>query len=674
MQRLASSVRAWRMATILALMAMASALAVPPTAAAVADSTVQRARTADAFVDSIGVVTHLHYTDRVYGQRYADIIKPRLVELGVRHVADSLYTYPAVSRDSFFYRRIKELGDSGIRFSLGASIETPRGDRTDLRLLDDIHGWTGGAIEAFVGANEPDLAGVDDWVDRTRALQRDLWNTVQADPALQDLAVLGPSPVWDPRALGDLSRWADYGNWHPYPGGECPTCADVYGGSFGKRIDAYRAPTGSKPLIATETGYHNATVGEQGHRPTSERAAGKYVPRLLFEYFNRGIARSHLYELIDLRDDATRRTRDEHFGLLRNDGSRKPAFIATRNLIDLLEDPGPAFTPSTLGFALEGETDKVHTALLQKRNGAFYLALWQERSSYDTGQRANQPDAVSARRDIAVPTQRVTVTTDELMSRARLYLPSSGTGSQRDWTTTDLFVIDVPDEVVLLELMPAGTPEPPATTPPPLDVTEACDGAARGVFSDVPASHTFAAEIDCLYAWGLTRGAGSGRAYAPAQPLPRWQMAVFIDRLALMEHGRDATAPAPGYDDIGSLSTEAQNAIARLTELGVVNGKTSTSFAPFDLVTRAQVAAFLNRLRGLNGDAGTDSTDYFADDDHNVHEHHINAIAGAGVVRGIGNGSYRPNAHVNRGQMSAMLVRFTQTRINAGRLDVSQRH
>jgi hypothetical protein len=268
------------------------------------------------------------------------------------------------------------------------------------------------------------------------------------------------------------------------------------------------------------------------------------------------------------------------------------------------------------------------------------------------------------------------------MSRAHLYLPGSGTRAQRTWAATGSFAIDVPDEVVLLELVPARMPvEPPAPTfppvfppvPPLLDVTDACDGAARGVFRDVPASHTFASEIDCLRAWGLTRGAGSGRAYAPARPVPRWQMAVFIDRLAPIELDRAAARAAPRYDDIGALSSEARNAVARLTKLGVIKGRTSTSFAPFEHVTRGQVATFLSRLRGLSGDTSTDSPDYFVDDDGNVHERHINAIADAGIIRGVGNGSYRPSADVNRGQMSAMLVRFVQARLDRDRLEVSRR-
>ncbi len=45
------------------------------------------ARSADDFVDSIGVNTHLFYDQSVYYQKYGEIIKPKLLELGVRHVS-----------------------------------------------------------------------------------------------------------------------------------------------------------------------------------------------------------------------------------------------------------------------------------------------------------------------------------------------------------------------------------------------------------------------------------------------------------------------------------------------------------------------------------------------------------------------------------------------------------
>ena len=45
------------------------------------------ARPADALVDSIGVNVHLSYNDTSY-RNYAEVIKPRLKEAGIRHIRD----------------------------------------------------------------------------------------------------------------------------------------------------------------------------------------------------------------------------------------------------------------------------------------------------------------------------------------------------------------------------------------------------------------------------------------------------------------------------------------------------------------------------------------------------------------------------------------------------------
>jgi hypothetical protein len=629
------------------------------------------AYTADAFVDSIGVNVHLHYTDTVYS-RFDNVVAPRLLELGVRHIRDGAYTYKGASANTFYYRRLRELGQQGIHANLITTIDTRFAPRTDIAKLDDVQTWSGGAVQSFEGVNEPDLNGGKDWAEQTRELQRDVWTKVQRDPALRGVEVVGPSPAWRPGALGDISAWTDYGNWHAYPGGKCPTCRDVYGKSFDTRVGPYRAPTGNKPLVVSETGYHNAVLGKQDHPPVSERAASRYVPRLLFEYFNRGVARSYIYELLDLRHDPTGRRRDEHFGLLRNDGSRKPAFIALRNLIDLLQDPGPAFSPSSLQFRLTGDTDQVHHTLLQKRDGRFYLALWQERPSYDTGQRANQPDHVDARRDIDVASQPVTVATDDVMLGAKLYVPGQSVTAERSWIATNAMTFDVSDEVMLLELTPLPDVAPPSLTPP--DGSDPCADVPSVAFTDVPAGHTFAAEIDCLHAWNVAHGVGAGRHYEPQQPLLRWQMAVFIARLAALddeslprEHGSSTFA------DVRSLSMEAQQAVASMQKLGVVTGTTRTSFGPFERVTRAQIAAFLNRLLQVNGDAAIGDRDYFTDDDASTHEADINAIAAARIVRGVGHGRFRPEAAVTRGEMAAMLTRYIQRRVGSGDVDAGRR-
>ncbi len=339
------------------------------------------ARAADAFTNSVGVNTHLHFDDTVYN-RFEDIIKPKLLALGVRHIRDGAYTYEAATRDTFYYSRLRELADKGVRFNLLTNIQTDHSPETDFSLLDDIYSWTDGAVESFEGANEPDIqGGTYDWVAQTRAAQKMLYTTVNSNPVLNRVKVIGPSPVGKADALGDLSAAMDYGNSHSYTGGAMPMVSGY--GSLKFNLDKAALNSRTDPVMVTEVGYHSAINTQNGHRPVSEQAAAIYTPRLLLSYFDKGVVRTYLYQLIDHFSDPSLTDPEAAFGLLRNDGSEKPVYRAVQTLLNLLKDPGTPFTPGSLRYELSGDTQNVQQVLLQKRDGTFYLALWVEAAGWD---------------------------------------------------------------------------------------------------------------------------------------------------------------------------------------------------------------------------------------------------------------------------------------------------
>ena len=380
-----------------------------------------KAEPAAAFIDTIGVNTHLHYQGTVYDKRYKDLIKPKLLELGVKHVRDGAYTYEGAGRNTFFYKRLRELGTAGINFNLITSLETPYNEATDYSKLGDVVAWSNGAVTSFEGINEPDLQGIRGWASLTRDAQKKLYAAVRGDPALKNVKVLGPSPIWKTKDLGDLSRYMDYGNAHPYPGGKMPTGSE-YGQSTKATMKTVARNSGTKPVMFTETGYHNALKTDNDHAPTSEAAAAKYLPRMLLEHFNMGVPRTYLYELIDSRSKGRTTDPEASFGLLRSDGSEKPAFRAIESLTNLLADSDAPFSPDALNVALSGDTNDVHYTLLQKRDGTFYLALWLEKESWDR----------DARENVQVPSQNVTVKLGKDVRRATLHtLNGAGRMSQK---------------------------------------------------------------------------------------------------------------------------------------------------------------------------------------------------------------------------------------------------
>ena len=117
-------------------------------------------------------------------------------------------------------------------------------------------------------------------------------------------------------------------------------------------------------------------------------------------------------------------------------------------------------------------------------------------------------------------------------------------------------------------------------------------------FRDVPASHTFAEDIDRLAAAGITRGCNppANDRFCPEQPVSRQQMAAFLARaLGLGEPDH------PGFRDVPSGSTFDRD-IRRLATAGITRGCNPPSndrFCPDGTVTREQMAAFLRR--GLQG-------------------------------------------------------------------------
>ena len=521
------------------------------------------ARSADAFVDSFGVNIHLGYTDTLYWQ-FDAVVKPKLLALGVRHVRDGALTGPTIDATHPFYVRAKQLAAAGLRFSLITSMDTSYGKATDYTQLRSVYAWLDGAVDDFEGINEPDLqtipgGGPDTWIGVTQAAQKKLWDTVKGDPSLAKVAVLGPSITSLNGALGkigDLSPWVDDGNGHPYPGGFCPACGTFYGMSVDTFAPDEAKVFGTRPMVMTETGYTNAIgAGPGGNRPVSEKAAAKYLPRLLFEFFNRGIVRTYPYEFLDEKPDPARADIEQNFGLVRNDGSVKPAYVAVARLIALLADPGPDFTPTPLDLTITAPKE-VHHTLLQTRDGTYVLVLWNEVNSWDTGWRAGPPSTedTALRKDLDPAPVDVVVGGVGGFSSVRTHaMADDGTFPVAPATVTGGSVkLRVRDAITIVELFHDTSP---ASDGGPLDAGHdaASSDAGRDVGHD--AASLDAASLDpdadggAPAAGGDAPGAsqgGCGCTTAPAAPAAR---ALLLSLLGLaLVFARRARSRSPHAD------------------------------------------------------------------------------------------------------------------------------
>ncbi len=111
------------------------------------------------------------------------------------------------------------------------------------------------------------------------------------------------------------------------------------------------------------------------------------------------------------------------------------------------------------------------------------------------------------------------------------------------------------------------------------------------------------AAIGSLAAMGVTSGT-SATEYSPADPVTRWQMALFLTRLHALGGYEIPSGTAQGFTDINAFPAGTVTAINQLAQLGITSGTTTTTYSPYNSVTREQMASFLARLIRLDGVSG----------------------------------------------------------------------
>ncbi len=413
---------------------------------------------ADRYVDMIGVNTHWTYP----GVYSGDAIRTKLGESGIRHIRDGSGNINAIKSlyDTYGIRTTVIIGrfPNGLNQPAAASL-------IDDELNDIKNAGAVPAMFAFEGPNETDLnQGVNGnspeenkvafrtWL---RDYTKTLHDVTRADPAFNNVKLVGPSLVDSGMYpyVGDLSAWIGHPCAHPYLGGrhpETPGWGDNgYGGIWWvvNYLNKPQHPTGS--AFQTECGYHSAASVDYGHRGTPEWAEGRYLPRMFAVYLQNNVSHAFKYELADQGTNTNEP--EESFGLLRRDLSEKPSFVAIKNLIALLKDPGASFTPGSLDPSFSGDTANLNHLLLQKGDGRFFLMLWQGTSCWN----------VDERTAITVPTRSVTVGLPSSITTAKSHqLAEDGSLSSATLAINggNLAGLQITDRIMVLELSGSDTP------------------------------------------------------------------------------------------------------------------------------------------------------------------------------------------------------------------------
>ena len=190
-------------------------------------------------------------------------------------------------------------------------------------------------------------------------------------------------------------------------------------------------------------------------------------------------------------------------------------------------------------------------------------------------------------------------------------------------------------------------------------------------FSDITST-----KVDCIKYYGITKGT-TATTYSPLDLVTRWQMALFLTRMAKVSGITLGDGSDQGFTDISGKSAEIQTAVNQIKQLGITTGTTATTYDPDSVVTREQMALFIHRLlkKATVGPGG--NTEYVSgssgakeiksvDTDHNFTDltgitlaESITAVSSLwnlGVAIGTQGTLYEPQKTMNRSMMATFMA------------------
>ncbi|WP_246024975.1 calcium-binding protein [Paraburkholderia dinghuensis] len=391
---------------------------------------------ADTFIDTLAVNTHVNYTDGAYAN--VRNVADDLAWLGIHQVRDAT---PGASApfSSYVY-----LAQHGVKFdflmggNITASIEQATKLNTAVR----------GSVTAIEGFNEIDnFPVVYDGLKGAAAglaAQREIYARVHATPELAGVVVYDVTG-YDSRLVETRADSADYVNQHTYPqNGEQP-----FWNANGDRWMASSIHLGERfqlPLVITEFGYFSIPQAGWYMLGVDEPTQAKAVLNGYMDAATAGVKRLYVYELLDEKPDPQHKSDEMHYGFFRNDNSPKPVAQAIRNLTSIL-NAGAMHRASSaargaLAYTLAGMPVSANSLLLQKKDGRFVLALWNETPIWNRA--TGTP--------LASPPARVELDLGEKASHVDVYDPLASAEPLASHRDLRQLTVNIPDHVILLEV------------------------------------------------------------------------------------------------------------------------------------------------------------------------------------------------------------------------------
>jgi hypothetical protein len=365
---------------------------------------------AAAVAGAIGVNTHLDFQSSAY--QNLPVTEKAIEYLGVRNLRDSAQ----VAEDLTIWPKVAKA--TGTKFDDYMGEGSPALDTADLAYVARLAGL--GVLNAVEGGDENDnsyAVAQGNSIAWTAKFQRQVYATGHALGLPVINMSFGAGWTWlndwrgDYGKVGNLSPYADYANAHTYQNvGATPDATILM-----LDADALLAAK-SRPVVTTEIGWNTAQF--------SQHDVARFALDAVFDAVSAGNARLYFYALFDDGSGA--------YGLMNANGSSRPAGAAVHNLTTILADSGTP-RPGSLSYSLSALSANDRTLLMEKANGAFELAVWNETAA-----------AHMTTLRLAAPASAI-----------HLYDPLTGSGIKQTALGTQAITFQVPNHPVIVEVIPA---------------------------------------------------------------------------------------------------------------------------------------------------------------------------------------------------------------------------
>lgn len=155
--------------------------------------------------------------------------------------------------------------------------------------------------------------------------------------------------------------------------------------------------------------------------------------------------------------------------------------------------------------------------------------------------------------------------------------------------------------------------------------------------------------------------------FRPGQSITRGQFASTVARMIRESDASLPAGPSGQFNDVDGTTHAAS--INDLAAADLIRGFGDGTYRPNATVTRAQAVSMLvAAYEYVTGDQVPPGPDAFTDDDGSVHESNINRAAAMGWVRGTTPTAFAPGAPIRRDQMASVLSRVASDLVQTGHL------